>query len=109
MASASGDNEMPPQDDDIRQAVNQAHQLGDSAGSGTSGGGEPISDTLVQSKSCPLLGIRYGISKCGMMAEKYPWQTTAVLLLATGCGWVCSYFGLTVLAAMLIYALCAEE
>ncbi len=109
MASASGGNEMTPQDDDIRQAVSQAHQLGDSAGGDPAGGGDPVSDTLVQSKCCPLLGLRYGVSKCGLMAEKYPWQTTAGLLLATGCGWVCSYFGLTVLGVMLIYAMCAEE
>lgn len=109
MNASSGGGEQGSQDDDIRQAVNQAHQMGEAGEGGHSDMKEPVSDTLVQSKACPLLGLRYGFSKCGMMAERYPWQTTAALLLATGCGWLCSYFGLTVVAAMVIYALYAEE
>lgn len=102
----SPDHEMTPQDD-IQQALNQASQRGEANPS------EPAmadaSDTLVHREAGPLLGLRYGVSKCGMMAERCPWQTTAALLLTVGCGWLCSYFGLTVLAALVVYALYAEE
>ncbi|MCE3234695.1 MAG: hypothetical protein K0Q50_875 [Vampirovibrio sp.] len=105
----SPDHEMPPQDD-IQHALNQASQLSDGQPTELAMADLPAaSDTLVHSKSCPLMGLRYGVTKCGLMAEKYPWQTTVACLLTVGCGWLCSYFGLTMLAGLLLYAVYAEE
>ncbi|WP_373531197.1 hypothetical protein [Vampirovibrio sp.] len=68
------------------------------------------SEVLTQgATSCPLLSIRYAFTKCGLMAEKAPWQTLSALALAIGCGWVCNYFGVTVLAGLIAYAIVAEE
>jgi hypothetical protein len=98
-------------EEDIQQALGQAQRLSDGAGEEllSSGRDLPPSDTMAQTSNCPLLGLRYSVSKCGLMAERYPWQTTAALLLVTGCGWLCSYFGLTLLAGLLLYAVYAEE
>lgn len=96
-------------EEDIQQALQQAHTMG---GSNANPSAEPSmmpADTLVQEKSCPMLGLRYAMAKSGMMAEKYPWQTVMALLVTTGCGWLCGYFGMTVLAALVIYAVYAEE
>lgn len=105
----SPDKEMSPQDD-IQQALTQATQLSEgSSAADPAMADAPPADTLVHAKSCPLMGLRYCVSKCGIMAEKYPWQTTVACLLTVGCGWLCSYFGLTMLAALLLYAIYAEE
>jgi hypothetical protein len=105
---------MQPEDgmnsqDDIQQALHQAQSMG---GDNSNPAADPNigpSDTLVQQKSCPMLGLRYAVYKSGLMAEKYPWQTVMALLIATGCGWLCSYFGMTVLAALVVYAVYSEE
>jgi hypothetical protein len=52
---------------------------------------------------------RYTLMKCGLMAEKYPWQTVVLLLGSVGCGWVCSYFGWSVLGAAVLYAASSDE
>ena len=101
----SPDDGMKPEDD-IQQALHQAQAGGDS---GAVPDGAPMSDTLAHAQSCPLRHVRYAVYKCGLMAEKYPCQTTAALLITAGCGWLCSYFGVTVLVALLGYAITAEE
>lgn len=106
---------MPPEDgmkpeEDIQQALHQAQSMGDAhANPGTVQDSIPMADTLAHQGECPLRHVRYAIYKCGLMAEKYPCQTTAALLITAGCGWLCSYFGFTVLAALLLYAINAEE
>lgn len=101
--------ELRPQDD-IHEALETANQLSENAGSAAvPGQPEALSDTLTQGKNCPLLGLRYALARCGLMAEKYPWQTLAALAITIGCGWLCDYFGLTVLAALILYAVYAED
>jgi hypothetical protein len=97
----------PAPEDDIQGALDKAHQL-------TSQTHQPnnpplLSDTLTHAGHCPLLSLRYALSKCGLMAEKAPWQTMTALALTIGCGWLCSYFGYMVLAALVLYAIFAEE
>jgi|GEM_PF-4658717 len=105
----SSDKDMPPQDD-IQHALNQASQLSDGQPTESAMADLPAaSDTLTHSQANPLMSLRYCVSKCGIMAEKYPWQTTVACLLTVGCGWLCSYFGLTMLAGLLLYAVYAEE
>jgi hypothetical protein len=97
-------------EEDIQQALHQAHSIDEPhADSGTTHNSAPMADTLAHQASCPLRHGRYALYKCGLIAEKYPCQTTAALLITAGCGWLCSYFGLTVLAALLLYAINAEE
>lgn len=97
-------------DKDIQNAMEQASQLSD--------GGENIkhaamkqelSDTLTATKCCPLLKVRYVMAKCALVAERNPWQTLAALSLAIGCGWLCWYFGATVLACLVLYAAYTDD
>jgi hypothetical protein len=104
----SPEDGMKPEDD-IQQAVHQAQSLGNAQADSAPADASMASDTLVHSQSCPVRHVRYAIYKCGLMGEKYPCQTTAALLVTAGCGWLCAYFGLTVLAGLLVYAVCAEE
>ena len=101
----------PTSHDDIHAALNQAQQL--SSPQTSADGSEPaLGEALTESVSgsaCPLRGLRYSLYKCGMMAEKYPWQTTAAMIATIGCGWVCSYFGLTVFAGLVLFAATADE
>lgn len=100
------DSGLPPEDD-IQQALHQAQNPG---------AAEPempnpaIGEVMTETKgSCPILAIRYAMAKCGFMAEKYPWQTTAALLLTAGCAWMCSYFGATMLLGLVLYAVYSDN
>jgi hypothetical protein len=101
----------PQADADIQQAIQAASQQGtDSPESGSQRLPEQgLSDTLTHGKSCPLLGLRYALTKCAFTAERSPWQTLAIMFLSIVCGWVCVYFGATVLGAWTLYAIFADE
>jgi hypothetical protein len=92
-------------DEDIQQAVQSSQAQPET----NPGNLPPPGEVIAKTHACPLLGLRYAISQCAWMAEKYPWQTTAALLMATGCAWICSYFGITVLAGLVLYAVFAEH
>jgi hypothetical protein len=105
---------MPPED--IQQALASARQPDPLSNTETPPAlSEGLTDALASDKLAggPFRHIwgqgRYAIYKCARMAEKYPWQTAAALLLTVGCGWVCGYFGATVMATLLIYAITAPE
>jgi hypothetical protein len=101
-------HEVPPTpEDDIQGALDTAHQLTSEAPH--SSNPPLLSETLTHAGHCPLLRVRYALSKCGLMAEKAPWQTLAALAITIGCGWLCNYFGFTVLAGLVLYAIFAEE
>jgi len=98
------DSDVNPEDD-IQQAIHQAQNP--SVASST----EPDSqqgDVIAETHRCPLMRMKGMIAKCGLMAAKYPWQTTLALLLSVGCGWLCVYFGLTVLAGLLAFAIYSD-
>jgi hypothetical protein len=103
------ENEMRPAED-VQKALDTANQLSSSE---TRSVNQPtasgVSDTLTEGGHCPLLQVRYAMARCGLMAEKNPWQTLAALSIAIGCGWLCSYFGLTVLVCLILYAVYAED
>ncbi len=103
------DPQEPKPEKDIQAALSTASELSANTTTGNLPSGGPLSDTLAQSPSCPLLGLRYGLAKCGLMAEKAPWQTLAALALTMGCTWLCGYFGLTVLACLILYAVYADD
>ena len=95
---------------DIQEALDTANQLTSEAhGPPLNPNDRLLTDTLTQANTCPLLRLRYGLVKCGLMAEKAPWQTLAALALTIGCGWLCGYFGFTVLACLILYAVFADE
>ncbi len=101
----------PHADADIQQALQAAsRQEGVSAESASPGLPENgLSDTLTHGKQCPLLGLRYALAKCAFSAERAPWQTLAIMFLSIVCGWVCVYFGVTVFAAWILYAIFAND
>jgi hypothetical protein len=95
-----------PPEEDIQQALQQAHNpSAPEAFNPTLAAGE----VLTESQSCPILGLRYALAKCGIMAEKYPWQTTVVLLVTAGCAWICAYFGATLLVALVLLAVYGDD
>lgn len=98
----------PEPQEDIQEAL-AAMNSKPGEGLGDSPPQTQLSDTLTHSKCCPLLGLRYAFARCGLMAEKYPWQTMAALALTIGCGWLCAYFGFTVLGALILYAIYAQD
>lgn len=101
-------DQIPTPEDDIQQALEQAHHLdATEAHSGAPLPNTPVSDTLVRKNTWTT--AKYALSQCGLMAERYPWQTTAALLAAVGCGAVCPYFGWSVLGGLFLYAVTAEE
>ena len=70
----------------------------------------PGGDALVRGEASPVWStLRFVLIRCGIMAERYPWQTTALLMLAIGCGTLCNYFGWTVLGGMAWYAAASED
>ena len=78
--------------------------------SGAPGANDPLpGEVMAHTGSCPVLGVRYTIARCGLMAERYPWQATLALLVTVGATWLCSYFGLTVLGALILYAVYGED
>ncbi len=92
-------------DPDIQQAVHHAQT------NSAEGFSEPdleVGDTLAAS-GCPFLGLRYVLTKCGLIAEKYPWQTTTAFLLTIAAGWVCAYFGVSLLLGLILTAMSMEE
>lgn len=101
--------------EDIQQAlteVNQSCLNQDSGSCASEDNGLNQGDAagiLAQAKSCPLSGLRYGFSRCGLMAERYPWQATLLLFTVIGCGWLCVYFGVTVLLALILYSIYTED
>lgn len=105
----SDENERHPQND-IQEALETANQLTSEANESILNPNDHLpADTLIHTGTCPLLSIRYGLAKCGVMAEKAPWQTLAALALTIGCGWICAYFGLTVLVCLILYAIFADD
>lgn len=96
--------------DDVQKALDTANQLASGAHNhAKSVLPDNASDTLTHAGHCPLLGLRYALARCGFMVEKNPWQALAALSIAIGCGWVCWYFGLTVFACLILYAIYAED
>lgn len=96
------------QPDDIQHALETAHNPPDAQSTSHAAMGK--SEVIAGEGHPSALGqVRFMLGKCGIMAQRYPWQTTAALLVTTGCGWLCGYFGLTVLVALLAYAVTAEE
>jgi len=93
-------------EDDIQQALQQAQtpMASESADMETTPG-----EVMAETHACPLMGVRYAMAKCSLMAEKYPWQTTVALLMCAGCAWICSYFGATMMVAMVLYAVYGED
>lgn len=103
------ENEMRPAED-VQKALDTANQLSSAETQGLNQpAGDGVSGTLTEGQHCPLLKVRYVMARCGLMAEKNPWQTLAALLIAIGCGWLCWYFGLTVLACLILYAVYAQD
>jgi hypothetical protein len=106
---------MPPEsnptpDDDIRQALDCASGEPGAHLSQKNHSSELLSDTIARDANNPRWRMaRYILMKCGLMAEKYPWQTVVLLLGSVGCGWVCSYFGWSVLGAAVLYAASSDE
>lgn len=98
------DSGMPPEED-IQQALHQAQN----PGSGECDKPMPAGEVMTEAGSCPILGMRYAMAKCGIMAEKYPWQTTMALLLTTGCAWVCTYFGAAMLVGLVMFAVYNDD
>jgi predicted RNA-binding Zn-ribbon protein involved in translation (DUF1610 family) len=94
-------------EDDIQQALHQAQNPTPMESQHP----EPAAGEVMAHAqgSCPILGMRYAMAKCGFMAEKYPWQTTAALVLTTACGWICAYFGATLLVGLVLFAIFSEE
>lgn len=98
-------NESP--DNDIQSAVESARQ---GASASTSLPSSVSSDVLTEaSHPAWWLHCHYTLYQCSRLAEKYPCQTLAAIGLTIGCGWLCVYFGWTVLAAFLLYAACWDE
>ena len=93
-------------EEDIQQALNQAQNPAQGAPDTHQA---PLGEVLSETKSCPLLSLRFALAKCGYMAQKYPWQATASLLIVAGCTWVCTYFGLTMLAVLVLLAVYSDE
>lgn len=93
-------------DDDIRQALDSANATPEPS---TNISRDPLSDVIATESRCPVAKARYALMKCGLMAEKYPLQTTVLLLISVGCGKLCEYFGLSVLCALILYAVSTEE
>ena len=92
---------------DIQHAVQQA-QNPDSA-EDTDYSDRKAGEVLTVSEHCPLLGLRYALAKCGLLAEKCPWQTTMAIMLTVAAGWVCTYFGISLLLGLFLWALSLEE
>ena len=99
------DSEINPEDD-IQQAIQQAQSP--SLACSTDSVEPQPGEVMVEASRCPLMRVKGMMSKCGVMAAKYPWQTTLVLLLVVGCGWICVYFGITVLAALVLFAIFSD-
>lgn len=100
--------DLPPHDD-IREALSSAARPPETEGSHHAMNASPA-DTLVDASAPPWMDqTRFLMARCGYMAEKYPWQTTGALLLTVGCGWLCNYFGWTVMAGLVLYAVTADE
>ncbi|HEY9688200.1 MAG TPA: hypothetical protein V6C52_14595 [Coleofasciculaceae cyanobacterium] len=106
---------MPPEsnptpEEDIRQALECASAEPEDRLSGKNHSSEPLSDAIARDTHNQHWRMaRYTLMKCGLMAEKYPWQTVVLLLGSVGCGWVCSYFGWSVLGAAVLYAASSDE
>lgn len=99
------DSGMTPEDD-IQQALEQASNPTEAA---QEPAGMQPGEVMAESSRCPLMGLRYAMAKCGMKAEKYPWQTTMALLLCASCAWICSYFGATMLVGLLLFAVFCDD
>jgi len=101
-----------PPDEDIRQSLEAASQGPDlTGGADKLQADEPSSDTLAEASPAnrSWLVCRYTLAKCAMMAEKYPWQSLALLIITVACGGICPYFGWSVLAGSVLYAANADE
>lgn len=93
-------------EDDIQQALQQAQAPTEAdSGSMSPAPGEVIAET----HHCPMMALRYAMTKCSLKAEKYPCHTTAALLLCAGCAWICTYFGATMLAALALLAIFTDD
>jgi hypothetical protein len=99
------DSGMTPEDD-IQQALHQASNPAELEPQPTE---TVLGEVMTESTRSPWMGLRYAISKCALMAEKYPWQATLALLLCVSCSWVCVYFGASLLAALVLFAVFCND
>lgn len=102
---------LPDPADDIQQALDTVqHRDAGVAGASSLLPTEGSGDVLAHAHNRAWLDtLHFALMRCGIMAERYPWQATALLMVAIGCGTLCNYFGWTILGAMAWYAAASED